>query len=141
MAQNINNKQIYLGVIHKEDIPVEYVGNAEIRWLVNRKTCGADELTVGLTNMKPGGSNPLHRHPNCEEVLHLLNGEVDHYVEGGHKVHLKAGDTILIPRNKKHKAINTGDYTATWIVTFSSADRQTIICEGENENEILIQSS
>ena len=32
--------------------------------------------------MKPGGSNPAHRHPNCEEVLHVLEGDVEHYVEG-----------------------------------------------------------
>lgn len=43
---------------------------------------GATELTVGVTRMKAGGMNPAHRHPNCEEVLHVLEGEVEHYCEG-----------------------------------------------------------
>jgi oxalate decarboxylase/phosphoglucose isomerase-like protein (cupin superfamily) len=31
--------------------------------------------------MPRGSRNPLHIHPNCEEVVHLLEGSITHLVE------------------------------------------------------------
>ena len=66
--------------------------------------------------MPPGGKNPLHIHPNCEEVLHLLEGSINHIVEDdeGKLVDYKmeTGDTCVVPRGKKHQAINTGSSEA-----------------------------
>jgi oxalate decarboxylase/phosphoglucose isomerase-like protein (cupin superfamily) len=69
----------------------------------------------------------MHRHPNCEEVLHMLRGEIDQVVEGMPNFRMKAGDTITIPRNLKHCAITVGDLPAEMIVVFSSPERQTIL--------------
>ena len=98
-----------------------------IHWLASRKSCGARELTFGVTTVKPGGSNPLHRHPNCEEVLYVVSGEVEHYIEGTRRVRMKRGDAITIPRNLIHQAVNKSRRPAMLAVAFSSADRKTII--------------
>jgi len=119
-------------VVRADAVPLTKVGDAEIRWVINHASGGAKELTVGLTTMKPGGRNPLHIHPNCEEVLHLLHGSIDHIIENDKgelvTMHMDTGDTVVVPRGKKHQAINTGDYAARWIVTFSSAHRETVYC-------------
>ena len=76
----------------------------------------------GLTDIEVGGSSPMHRHPNCEEVLHMLEDEIDQVIEGGHRLHMAAGDKITIPRDLKHQSINV----------FSSPERQTIIEESDH---------
>jgi hypothetical protein len=66
--------------------------------------------------MPPGGKNPLHIHPNCEEVLHLLEGTITHIVEDDQgqliNYEMETGDTCVVPRGKKHQAINTGTHDA-----------------------------
>eukprot|EP01119_Soliformovum_irregulare_P015242 TRINITY_DN4269_c0_g1_i1.p1 TRINITY_DN4269_c0_g1~~TRINITY_DN4269_c0_g1_i1.p1 ORF type:complete len:137 (+),score=39.58 TRINITY_DN4269_c0_g1_i1:139-549(+) len=133
MAEDGESKQEHLTVVKKKDVTPRYTGDACIHWVIGKDSGGARELTMGCTTIKPGGKNPLHIHPNCEEILHLLEGEVEHIVEGDdgelHHFRMEDGDSIVVPRGKKHQAINVGLKDARWIVTFSSADRQTIICD------------
>lgn len=118
----------------KETIPVLRPGNAprdeypggELHWLASRKASGAQELTVGYTVIAVGANNPRHRHPNCEEALYVLKGEIRHHIEGTPDVTMKPGDCITIPRDRVHQAFNIGEQPAELIVAFSSADRETI---------------
>lgn len=110
-------------------VPTEMYGQASIQWLASRRANGARELTFGMTTIAPGGSSPLHRHPNCEEVLHVLRGEIDQVVEGIPTLRMRPGDTITIPRDVKHHAINASNVPAEMVVVFSSPERQTIVEE------------
>jgi quercetin dioxygenase-like cupin family protein len=111
------------------EIGIEKYGSAEICWMINRKGTGANEITLGKTVLPPGEGNPVHRHPNCEEALYLLKGEIEHFIKGAaqERVRLKAGEAILIPRNVIHNATNVGTGPAELLVSFSSADRMTIL--------------
>jgi quercetin dioxygenase-like cupin family protein len=86
----------------------------------------AGELTVGRCEIRPGCANPRHRHPNCEEVLHVLQGRIAHTAEGGSEVELLPGDSISIPAGVAHNARNLGGETAVLTISFSSANRETI---------------
>ncbi len=116
-----------IGVTRKGSVPVEKYPHGDIHWLVRARTNGARELTVGVTTLPVGDRSPLHRHPNCEEVTYLLSGEIDQVIEGSPNLRMKAGDTILIPRDLKHQAINAGDAPAELLVCFSTPQRQTIL--------------
>lgn len=37
---------------------------------------------MGIVRMRPGESEPAHRHPNCEEAIHVLEGDIEHWIEG-----------------------------------------------------------
>lgn len=111
------------------EAPRESYAWGEIHWLASQAANGARELTLGFTVVEPGGRNPVHRHPNCEEALYVVSGEVEHFVEGTPKVRLRTGEAILIPRNLKHQAVNTGAGPAQLLVAFSSSARQTVIEE------------
>jgi len=54
----------------------------EIRWLYGQYFDDEGEMTFGVVKMKPGEENALHSHPNCEEILYLIQGEVEHLYEG-----------------------------------------------------------
>jgi len=116
-----------IAVMRKGEAPSEQYPWGDIHWLTSQSANGAAELTLGVTTVEPGGKNPLHRHPNCEEVLYVISGEIEHFVAGAPRVRMKAGECILIPRNLKHQAINIGQTPAELLVAFSSAERETVI--------------
>ncbi len=102
----------------------------ELHWYASGALSQASGLTVGRCILKGQSANPIHYHPNCEEVLHVLTGQIEHYIDGEGWFAMNAGDSITIPANLKHGARNIGDGEAHLLIAFSSPDRQTI---GESE--------
>ncbi len=99
-----------------------------IKWLCSKQIDPGALQTFGIAYIYPGQSNPLHYHPNCEELLYVLSGECDH-VLGDEVYPLKTGMMIRIPVGVKHKAINTGWAPVMMVISFSSGDRQAVMCE------------
>lgn len=95
-----------------------------IVWLVSSGLGNSETMTFGRVTIKAGQANPVHRHPNCDEILHLLSGQLEHSLNG-EKFTMEAGDTISIPTGDWHNARATGDEDAVMLIAFSSADRQT----------------
>ena len=91
-------------------------------WLAGRAFGNSDDMTVGRVTIKPGMCNPRHRHPNCDEVLYLLHGTLEHTLDE-QTVVVHAGDTVSVRRGVFHNATNIGNRDADMIVVFSSADR------------------
>src|SRR5579871_5805882 len=118
-----------VAVMRRSEAPAEAYAWGEIHWLVSRSANGAREMTLGHTVIAPGERNALHRHPNCEETLYVVSGEIEHIVEGTPNARMKAGEAILIPRDRKHRAINVGSMPAELVVAFSSPVRETVIEE------------
>ena len=99
-----------------------------IKWLCNDQIDPDAELTFGVVYVNAGQGNPLHYHPNCEELIYVLSGECDHQL--GDEVHrLEAGMMLRIPQGVKHNAVNTGWQPVTMIICYSTGDRQTVFCE------------
>jgi quercetin dioxygenase-like cupin family protein len=93
-----------------------------LTWLAGTTVGNADDLSVARVVIRTGCANPPHRHPDCEEILHLLSGELCHYV-GPAQVRLQAGDTLTVRAGQTHHAVNTGREDAEMIVAYSSGDR------------------
>jgi quercetin dioxygenase-like cupin family protein len=86
----------------------------------------AAEQTFGIVKILPGRRNPLHSHPNCEEVLYVLSGSCEHRL-GEQIVTLRPGAAIRIPRNLPHWAKCTSDQPLVAVICFSSAHRQLVL--------------
>ena len=96
-----------------------------LTWYASGKLGNSDEVTVGKCVIRPGCENPLHSHPNCSEILIVLQGKVAHTIEGGEEIELDQGDVITLPANLPHRARNVAEEDAVLLIAFSSADRQT----------------
>ncbi|GAA1697883.1 hypothetical protein GCM10009765_54150 [Fodinicola feengrottensis] len=94
-------------------------------WMVSGPLGNSTTMTVGRCYIQPGQQNPRHLHPNCDEVLHVLHGTIEHSV-GDDRVRMTAGDTISIPSGAIHNAHNIGADEAVFVIAFSSADRQVV---------------
>ena len=50
----------------------------EINWIASGSLGNAEQMTFGKVVIKAGRANPVHWHPDCEEILHLLAGRLAH---------------------------------------------------------------
>lgn len=101
----------------------------EIRWIFDASNAAGAEMTIGRVTIEPGEHNPLHSHPNCEEVLFVLSGECVHLLDGD-EMTLRPGSAIRIPRGVKHLARCTSAEPLVALIAFSSPVRETVNHEG-----------
>lgn len=99
-----------------------------LQWLVNQESAEDAEMTIGVCTIAPGERNSEHFHPNCEEVLFVLEGECDHTL-GDEIVHLTPGMMIRCPADMRHYMVNNGDEPMKALVIFSVPDRETMNVE------------
>ncbi len=98
----------------------------ELTWYASAELGNSDEVTVGRCLLNPGESNPRHYHPNCAEILVVLEGRIRHTAANDGTKEMSVGDTVTIPANVWHQAVNTGDSNALLLIVFTSANRETI---------------
>jgi quercetin dioxygenase-like cupin family protein len=108
----------------QDSVPLEFPWGT-IRWLCNSKLVPESQQTFGQVTIRPGERNGEHLHPNCEEILFVLSGECEHYVDG-RAVALREGDVIFVPDGASHYAVNTGGTDLVMLISYSSPDRETI---------------
>lgn len=96
-----------------------------LTWYVSRELKNSDTMTVGRAVVRPGQQNPRHYHPNCDEVLQVLQGHILHTMNDV-TVEMRAGDVVSIPTGVVHNARNIGTEDAILAISFSSADRQSV---------------
>jgi hypothetical protein len=51
-------------------LPMEQSPWGTLQWVCNEKLMPGSAQTVGLAPILHGKANPVHYHPNCEEVLY-----------------------------------------------------------------------
>lgn len=106
-------------------VAVEEQSWGRLEWMVSGALGNSDTMTVGRCYIRPGEQNPRHHHPNCDEVLHVLRGTIEHTVDED-KVMMGPGDTISIPSGAVHNAHNVGEDEAVFVISFSAPDRRTV---------------
>lgn len=99
-----------------------------IKWLFSGQTTPGAAQTLGYVVIAPGQKNPLHAHPNCEEVLYLISGELEHSLDGA-TYHLRPGDAIRVPAGARHDARCVSAHPATMVVCYSVPNREIVSYE------------
>ena len=99
-----------------------------LQWVVREGDPPGAETTIGLATFSAGKSNVQHIHPNCEEVVYVLDGQVEHTL-GPQSTVLEAGDLIVVPRGVPHRLLNRSLDDVRAYIVFSSPDRQFVPVE------------
>jgi quercetin dioxygenase-like cupin family protein len=96
-------------VISPEQVEVKHLPGRDLSWFVSDKTIGTEQLSIALMDC-PAHSvvKPLHAHKDVEEIILILEGQGEAYVDG-ETAEFKKGDAVLFPPNSKHQVRNTGD--------------------------------
>ena len=103
-----------------------------IRWMMNSELDPGAAQTFGIVQIDAGKRNPLHKHPNCEELLYVLSGSFENVV-GDKTVVMHAGDIVRIPANVPHQGINNTNKPMRAVISYSSGVRQIVALEGQTE--------
>ena len=72
-------------------------------------------LDIGLA---PGMTVPRHMHTREDEAYYVLSGELE-VVVGDEVFILRAGDTLMAPRDIPHQLRNSGDVENHYLIMFS----------------------
>lgn len=88
---------------------------------------GSEFVTVGELTVEPGRKSAYHIHPNTEESIFVIEGEIEFRL-GDKKFRATAGDCALANRGIGHGLENVGDTAARLITMYPSPapERQEI---------------
>jgi quercetin dioxygenase-like cupin family protein len=89
---------------------------------------GAERIMTVEATFLPGKGHAFHRHPNQEEVIYVLAGELEQWVEDERRT-LRAGDAVIVPAAVVHASYNVSDKSARIIAVLSP-------CVGEAGYEV-----
>lgn len=103
-----------------------------IQWLCSGQIFEDAQQTFGYVQILPGQKNPRHHHPNSDEMLIVIEGELSHSL-GEEVYRLSAGMAIHIPQGVEHDATNHGVETARMIVSYPTSDRRVVMGEEGQE--------
>lgn len=79
-----------------------------LRWLSHPPSTGAGQLTVIEVTLEPGKGHDFHKHPDQEEVLYVVAGKIEQWVDREMKI-LGPGDSAFVPADMVHASFNAGD--------------------------------
>jgi quercetin dioxygenase-like cupin family protein len=112
--------------------PADAIERRELDWgifaAVSSPADGAERLMTVEGTFFPGKGHDFHRHPNQEEVIYVLDGSIEQWVEREHRV-LGPGDGVLIPAGAVHASFNRSAEPAKIIAVLSP-------CVGEAGYEV-----
>ena len=82
---------------------------------------GAAMATVGDLMIEPGVRSGYHLHPNTEEAIFVVEGELEFRV-GTSRFRASTGDCVLAPQGIGHGLENVGDTPARLITIYPTAE-------------------
>ena len=93
-------------------------------WGIFAQVSGPRDGLAGIVTIEatflPGKSHDFHRHPGQEEVIYVVEGTIEQWVEQDRTI-LSAGDSVLIPASVVHATFNDGDAPARILAILSPA--------------------
>jgi quercetin dioxygenase-like cupin family protein len=93
--------------ISQADLQPNDMDFGRLSFLSHPSTTGAKHLTILSVSVLPGKGHDFHYHPNQEEVIHVLAGMVEVWVEREKRI-LGPGDSVFVPPGVIHGAFNAG---------------------------------
>ncbi len=104
--------------------PGESLTRAQHEWGVFAQVSGPRDGLAGIVAIEvtffPGKCHDFHRHPGQEEVIYVIEGTIEQWLEQEKRV-LSAGDSVVIPASAVHATFNDGDTAAKIIAILSPA--------------------
>jgi quercetin dioxygenase-like cupin family protein len=93
-------------------------------WGVFAQISGPRDGLTGIVAIEatflPGKCHAFHRHPGQEEVIYVIEGTIEQWLEQEKHV-LSAGDSVVIPASAVHATYNDGEAAAKTIAILSPA--------------------
>jgi quercetin dioxygenase-like cupin family protein len=88
--------------------------------VINKEDTGARRIILLSAEFPPGKVHLLHRHPNAEQIMYVLEGSCLALSEG-EPVRLNEGDAVFIAQGEWHGVRNYTNQSAVTLVIYAGA--------------------
>jgi quercetin dioxygenase-like cupin family protein len=102
------------------EMEVEQLPWGPHEWLCRPGLTAARDLLLVRVRMPPGKAHAFHRHPSMEELIYVVSGRAEQWVETRSQL-LGPGDVAHVPKNLVHGTYNAGDETLVFLAILSPA--------------------
>lgn len=99
--------------------------DVSMQWLMQDDDRNAAGLSLAKMIIDVGVTSELHRHTNCNECIHVLEGRIRQRI-GETWIELCAGETCLIPEGVQHQSQNIDLDAAVLMIAYSSGKREYV---------------
>ena len=115
--------------ILSQNVEREQLDWGELGWINRPSMTGTKALTVIEVELKPGHGHNFHKHPDQEEVISVVSGQIEQWLEAEKQI-LRPGDSIFIAADVVHASFNVGTEPARLMVVLGP-------CVGEGGYELV----
>jgi quercetin dioxygenase-like cupin family protein len=115
--------------IMAKEIEPEVLDWGRLGWLSHPRSTGAEQLTFIDVTLAPGKGHDFHKHPDQEEVIFVVGGKVEQWVDREKRI-LGGGDCAFIPADMVHASFNVGNTEAKIVAILGP-------CVGEGGYELV----
>jgi quercetin dioxygenase-like cupin family protein len=93
--------------IAAKDVVRDTLHWGSLAWCCRPAETGAKDLVVMEVTLAPGEGHAFHKHPGQEEVIYVLKGTVEQWLDQEQRK-LGPGDSVFISGDTVHASFNTG---------------------------------
>jgi len=111
-------------------MPNTFITNTELQvdpspwgpheWLSRPGLTAAEQLLMVRVLMPPGRAHQFHRHPAMEEIIYVVSGSAEQWVDREKRL-LGPGDIAHIPADVVHGTYNAGSETLVFLAILAPA--------------------
>lgn len=109
-----------LRFVTPSEMEVEELPWGPHEWLCRPGLTEAEDLQLVRVRMPPGRGHAFHRHPALEEIIYVVSGTAEQWVDRESR-RLGPGDVAHIPRDRVHATYNGGGDTLVFLAILSPA--------------------
>jgi quercetin dioxygenase-like cupin family protein len=102
------------------DMQVEQLPWGPHDWLCRPGLTQAENLLLVRVHMPPGKAHAFHRHPAMEEIIYVIAGVAEQWVDRDAR-NLGPGEMAHVPRDVVHGTYNAGADTLVFLAILSPA--------------------
>jgi quercetin dioxygenase-like cupin family protein len=103
-----------------EETEVERLPGKTHHWFCKPGMVKDTNLMFVRAQLPPGEAHAFHFHPKMEEILYVLSGTAEQWVERENKI-MRAGDSLYLPAGIVHGTYNAGSDTLDFLAILSPA--------------------
>lgn len=103
-----------------DEVVREQLPWGRLAWFSRPAATGARDLVVIEVDLSPGHGHDFHHHPDQEEVLYVVEGEVEQWIERERRV-LRRGDAVFIDKGVVHASFNVSSGLVRFVAILGPA--------------------
>ena len=97
--------------ISSKEVEREGLDWGSLAWFSSPAASNAKDLVVIEVTLSPAGGHNFHKHPNQEELIYVIGGEIEQWVDKEKRM-LRPGDSAFMGADVVHASFNVSDRNA-----------------------------